>query len=205
MRRLAGFGVLFLIAGFLLWSWAGNLEPPGVPGPTMVTLEQIGEKLDGPVDVCFDNVGRFVVCGDGAVKDNLTGLFWLENANCFGILNWADANVAAAQLGDGQCGLTDGSSPGDWRLPTDAEWQVIVDQANSNACSAPFFPDTLGTGCCGPDPCAFAGVQSLFFWSSSTFASNPSSAWRANLFNGSVSNSFSKANSFFVWPVRAGP
>ena len=166
---------------------------------------QTSAVISLPPDTCFDNVGRFVDCGDGAVKDNLTGLFWLENANCFGLLNWASASIAAAQLGDGQCGLTDGSSPGDWRLPTQAEWQVIVDQANSNACSAPFFPDTLGTGCCGPDPCAFAGVQSLFFWSSSTFASNPSSAWRANLFNGSVSNSFSKANSFFVWPVRAGP
>jgi hypothetical protein len=112
-----------------------------------------------PPDTCFDNVGRFVVCGDGAVKDNLTGLFWLENANCFGTLNWADANIPAAQLGDGQWGLTDGSSPGDWRLPTEAEWQVVVDQANLNACPAPFFPDTLGTGCCGVDPCGFAGCS----------------------------------------------
>ena len=169
MRRFAGFGVLLFVAGFLLTSWAGDLEPPGSPGSTMVTLEEIDAKLDGPVDVCFDNVGRFVVCGDGAVKDNLTGLFWLENASCFGGLSWADANIAAAQLSDGQCGLTDGSSPGDWRLPTIEEWTVIMDQATANGCSAPFVPDVVGTGCCGTGTCAFAGVQS-FYWSSSTRA-----------------------------------
>ncbi len=203
MRRLAGVGALLFVAGFMLWSWAGNLEPPGPPGPTMVTLEQIDAKLDGPVDVCFDNVGRFVVCGDGAVKDNLTGLFWLEDANCFGLLNWASASIAVAQLGDGQCGLTDGSSPGDWRLPTDAEWQVVVDQANLNACLAPFFPDTEGTGCCGVDPCAFAGVQSSNYWSSTTNASFPNFALNALLNNGLVGSNF-KAASDVVWPVRGG-
>ena len=115
-----------------------------------------------------------------------------------------DANIAAAQLGDGQCGLTDGSSPGDWRLPTDAEWQLILDQANLNACSAPFFPDTLGTGCCGVDPCAFAGVQSSGYWSSTTWVSNPFFAWLAGLNGGNVGINV-KPNNNFVWPVRAGP
>ena len=203
MRRFAGVVALLFVTGFVLWSWAGNLEPPGPPGPTMVTLEEIFAKLDEPVDVCFDNVGRFVVCGDGAVKDNLTGLFWLENANCFGIQTWAGASIAAAQLGDGQCGLTDGSSPGDWRLPTQAEWQTIVDQANTNGCGAPTFPDTSGIGCCGVFPCAFAGVQSANYWSSTTNASGPHSAWNPSLNVGNLFSIF-KANIIFVWPVRAG-
>ena len=158
-----------------------------------------------PPDTCFDNVGRFVVCGDGAVKDNLTGLFWLENANCFGTLNWASANIAAAQLADGQCGLTDGSSPGDWRLPTDAEWQVIIDQAAANGCVSPgpFVPNTFGTGCWSEgDP--FAGVQSVFYWSSSTFASFPNNAWLTSLVDGVVFSS-NKTFNLLVWPVRAGP
>ena len=205
MRRVAGFGVLLFVAGFLLWSWAGDLEPPGPPGPTMVTLEELGAKQDGPVDVCFDNVGRFVVCGDGAVKDNLTGLFWLENANCFGTLNWASANIAAAQLADGQCGLTDGSSPGDWRLPTDAEWQVIIDQAAANGCvfPGPFVPNTFGTGCWSEgDP--FAGVEVGNYWSSSTSITNPVNARFANLNQGRFFGT-SKTGFFYVWPVRAGP
>jgi hypothetical protein len=36
--------------------------------------------------------------------------------------HWAAANQSAAALGDGQCGLTDHSSPGDWRLPSRDEW-----------------------------------------------------------------------------------
>ena len=83
----------------------------------------------------------------------------------------------------------------------------MVDEASdpSNNCSvAPFFPDTLGTGCCGDDPCAFAGVQSDGYWSSATIASGPSNAFIAFLSNGSVGGN-GKASNGFVWPVRAGP
>ena len=61
---------------------AGDLDPPGAPAPTMVTLQELQDRLT-PVDTCFDNVGRFAVCGDGTVKDTLTGLFWLETAITF--------------------------------------------------------------------------------------------------------------------------
>lgn len=201
MRKVLGIGVL-LVVGFGLWSWAGNLEPPGPPAPTMKTLDEVAGAPDP--DLCFDNAGRFVVCGNGTVKDNLTGLFWLEDAKCFpGGPTWAEANIAAAQLADGQCGLTDGSSPGDWRLPTADEWQALIDQANANACSAPFFPDLEGRGCCGTDPCAFIGVQATNYWTSTTVASSPSGALAARLFFGSVGG-FGKASTFVVWPVRDG-
>ena len=161
-----------------------------------------------PPDTCFDNVGRFAVCGNGAVKDNVTGLFWLEDANCpqfGGLISWADANIAAAQLADGQCGLADGSSPGDWRLPTREEWQVIIDQATANGCLAPgpFVPDTVGLGCWSEgDP--FFGVQSDVYWSSTSFASSPASAWCAFLDVPGVVTNFKSLN-FRVWPVRGGP
>ena len=157
-----------------------------------------------PPDKCFDQIGRFVDCGNGAVKDNLTGLFWLEDANCFGGRNWQEASIMAANLRDGQCGLTDGSSSGDWRLPTKDEWQVIIDQANLNACSAPFFPDTLGLGCCGPEPCVFGGVQSSPYWTSTTVASDPSKAWRAALQSGIVNDNRKDIDNS-VWAVRVAP
>lgn len=192
------------LAGIACIAQAGDLEPPGSPAPTMVTLQEIFAKLGRPPDTCFDNAGRYAVCGDGTVKDNLTGLFWLANANCFSSQNWSDANLSAAQLADGQCGLTDGSLPGDWRLPTIEEWQVIVDAANANGCGGPTVPDVIGTGCCGTGTCAFSGVQSFNYWSVTTNASNPISAWRANL-NGGFVSTINKANNFVVWPVRGGP
>ncbi len=114
------------------------------------------------------------------------------------------SNAAAAALADGQCGLTDNSSPGAWRLPTVEEWQVILDKAVANGCSAPYVPDVGGLGCCGTDTCAFAGVQSNRYWSSSTIFDNTQGAWGARLNSGDVSG-FAKTFNFFVWPVRGGP
>lgn len=34
-----------IVLGFVLWSWAGNLEPDAPPASTMVTLEEIDAKL----------------------------------------------------------------------------------------------------------------------------------------------------------------
>jgi len=76
-------------------------------------------KLQSPVvdtgqDKCYDNRnqiihprkgGRFygqdaqyagkapsyTIHGDGTVTDNLTGLIWLKNADCFGARDWANA------------------------------------------------------------------------------------------------------------------
>ena len=61
-------------------------------------MVQEGAKSPPP-DTCFDNTGnRFVDCGDGTVKDTSTGLFWLKDADCFVHVDWAAANIAAAQL-----------------------------------------------------------------------------------------------------------
>src|SRR5262245_16915111 len=114
---------------------AGSLNPPGPPAPTMVTLQQLDERLGPASNTCFDNSGtnRFVDCAttalgtsNGTVKDTQTGLIWLKNANCFGLTNWANANIKAAALANGQCRLADGSKAGDWRLPTIDEWQAML-------------------------------------------------------------------------------
>ena len=166
-------------------------------GDRVMDLEDANPNPDPP---CFDNANRYVECTDvdgfsnGTVTDTVTGLIWLQDANCLGVASYSVANQRAAQLGSdtvdgGTCGLGDNSKPGDWRLPTKAEWDRSI--ANFSAS-------------------AFSGVQ-FFYWSSSTLESSPLScidgsacAWAVNLFFGNTeftSKDFSLTN---VWPVRGG-
>ena len=69
---------------------------------------------------------RFVDNGNGTVTDMATGLIWLKNASCFGKQNWLSAMTSARALADGQCGLTDGSTAGQWRLPTIRALRTLV-------------------------------------------------------------------------------
>jgi hypothetical protein len=76
------------------------------------------------------------------VTDNMTGLIWLANANCFGLQTWPNAMAAANTLASGACSLTDGSVAGAWRLPNVREQQSLVDYNYF----FPAVPDTPGTG-----------------------------------------------------------
>jgi uncharacterized protein DUF1566 len=112
---------------------------------------------------------RFSDKKDGTVKDNLTNLFWLKNANCFGSETWAQALTDANTLASGSCGLTDGSVAGDWRLPNVKELQSLIDFGFFN----PALSNAAGTAQCTATDCAFSGVQSANYWSSTTSAVGP--------------------------------
>jgi len=188
----------------LVGAVAGSLEPP--PGPVSPTR---------PPDKCFDNTSRLVDCGNGTVKDNETGLFWLKNADCFGTRDWATANIKAAELGHGQCGLTDGSLPGDWRLPTlgcassfclpiytaTGEFPTIF---GADCTAAPYVLNRAGTGC-WTEGNPFTGVQSFNYWSSATDPATPIGGLWVGLNGNFVTAGVSKTNAVHVWPVRGGP
>ena len=168
----------------------------------------IGDAPAGPT--CSDNANRFVDCGNGTVTDTVSGLIWLSDASCDSLpglgVDFGDyqaASEAVARLQDGDCGLTDRSSPGEWRLPTSEEWQAVLDQAIVNCNSGPYFPDTLGTGCCTTAPCPFTGIR-LFYWSSTSFDTGPASARMANLDGGYMTGN-AKIAVLNIWPVRGGP
>ena len=101
----------------------GATGAPGAQGPQgkMGAQGPAGDAVvaDPP---CFDNTNRYADCGNGTVTDQLTGLIWTKNATCLGSGNWSNSSAAAAALMHGSCGLSDNSSPGDWRLPTIDEW-----------------------------------------------------------------------------------
>ena len=80
----------------------------------------------------------------------------------------------------------------DWRLPTIAELQSVV--------------DLYATGCGSGSPCidpVFGPTQSDYYWSSSTFQGGPSGAWVVG-FGGGHPYADGKTGTSYVRAVRAG-
>jgi serine/threonine protein kinase len=141
---------------------------------------------------------RYIDNDDGAVTDTRTGLVWLKNANCLNRQNLETAMQSAAELAHGQCGLSDGSKAGDWRLPTKDEWEAMIDESYQN----PVLSNAAGTGQ-WTEGDAFVGVQCSWYWSSSTRANCTGLAWRVYLYDGDVNNGV-ESYTYDVWPVRGG-
>ena len=163
---------------------------------------------------------RYSDLGDGTVLDNNTGLLWLKDASCGdlagtnadGTGDWTVALAAAAALAEGTCGLTDGSAPGDWRLPTISELcsageiqqvcpaaNVRESLVNSAIASSPKVANAQGSGAWSEGD-AFVGVQNSAYWSATEI--NATDAWDVFLFGGNVFVA-GKVLEDFVWPVRS--
>ena len=143
---------------------------------------------------------RFTDNQDGTVTDHLTGLVWLKNAGCFNPTNWDTALTDANTLGTGECGLTDGSTAGEWRLPNLNELESLIDVSASSPVITPGNP--------------FTNVSTGIYWTSTAFWAGgwgganapPSYAWAIRLSDGSfidddVSNVVATSSNA-VWAVR---
>ncbi len=164
----------------------------------------------------------YVNCGNGTVTDNRTGLVWLTNANCYGPLDWHQAVEIVANLADmpsgsaaavHDCGLSDGSSPGDWRLPPVAEWEAMVANAlglnGDPDCTAPSLPtitNDSGDGCWAEDSSSsFTNAQGFSYWTSTTNATSTLDVWHMLLRSGGFDDGAQKTNAtIHLWPVRGG-
>lgn len=215
MKSTFGVALTLAVAGTTL---AGTLDPPGPPAPTMVTLQQIYDKIvagaavpktgqavcwnaagtpitctgtgqDGALQKGVSTSPRFTDLGNGAVRDNLTGLVWLKNAICFPAGIWTAALSDANTLASGACGLTDGSVAGDWRLPNLKELLSVIDYGHSSPALPPGHPFS---------------VYNVNYWASTTLVPVPTNAWSVNIDNGYAPN-YDKSYTFYVWPVRGGP
>ena len=170
-----------------------------------------GSRAAGP---CSGSA-RYVDCGNGTVTDKETGLIWLKRADCFPESHWKAALQAAATLKTGDCGLTDGSSAGDWRLPTRLEWEATIATATALRCTftkSPSLTNDAGTACYGDGAgSSRVGLTSNGYWSSTlgeihrllTIFPNVPVASFANLYHGDVITIESQLP-FGVWPVRGG-
>jgi len=88
---------------------------------------------------------------------------------------------SAANLANGQCGLSDASTSGMWRLPTKDELEAMIDKSYSY----PILSNAAGTGHWAEGD-AFSGVQTGYYWSSTTYANNTGYAWAVYLDGGYV-------------------
>jgi hypothetical protein len=136
---------------------------------------------------------RFTDDANGTVTDNLTGLIWLKDANCFpsndnSRLSWDSALAHANDLASGACGLSDGSRAGDWRLPNRNELTSLLDLGQRNPALSRSHP--------------FTSFQAARYWSSTP--STPSSAWRVDFAEGEVTEG-TVVSPYFATFVRDGP
>ncbi len=149
---------------------------------------------------------------NGTVTDNLTGLVWLRNADC-GVFYQGDPNagnqrggysalISADNLAQGYCGLIDGSSEGDWRLPNIGELGSLVHFGEY----LPAVPDTIGTGK-NTEGNPFFSIQADPYWSSTPdmnfWIYDPPYYWGIDFEYGDRVSHWG-LEQCHVWPVRTG-
>ena len=149
-------------------------------------------------EVLYDKpipVSRFIDNKDGTVTDSMTNLIWLKNPNCFGMLDWKSAVQAAKGLKEGKCGpdptfvLSDGSSAGDWRLPTMKELCTLIDFSKRD----PALPNGH----------MFSDAPPGYHWSATTLEYHPELAWIVYFESGTTCYENINNQSGYILPVRS--
>jgi hypothetical protein len=157
---------------------AGELNPPGPPGSTMKTLDEIPPTWSQKLPAAE----RFVLVLDGeAVLDKETGLVWEKSPDTTR-RNWFEALV--------YCYMREVANRKGWRLPAVEELASLVDNDFYNPALPPGHP--------------FINVQSSAgYWSSATWASTTDLAYNVDMVHGGVGGG-NKSSTYYCWCVRGG-
>ena len=121
---------------------------------------------------------RYTANGNGAVKDNRTGLVWQQGEP--GAMTWEDALKYAKGLSL--------AGRNDWRLPTIKELESL----NNEAIVRPSIPKAQ-----------FPGAKEDVYWSSTSMGNRPERAWTVD-FTFGIASYEDKTEKLLVRAVRGG-
>jgi hypothetical protein len=141
---------------------------------------------------------RFTDNGDGTVRDNLTGLDWLQDGNCPGTsMGWQAALTWIASplnAGGTACANYAAGTFNDWRLPNIKELLSLADLSQSSPALAPGHPFVNVP----------TGESNENYWSSSSPSGFPTNAFTLWISFGGTGTPDKDAVSHYVWAVRGG-
>jgi hypothetical protein len=178
------------------------------PVPRTGQTASFGFGDDGALKkgIAWPGPRRFRDNRNGTVTDCLTSLVWVKDLTCDEL---KDAKIPSAALtaandlsgvqGD-QCGLTDGSLNGDWRLANVRELESLIHAGVNN----PALPNTAGTGqWTSGDPFVFVtGQQSARYWTSTLYGATVDNFyWTVALGTGDLTSE-NDGTLNYAWPVR---
>ncbi len=124
-----------------------------------------------------DNGSRFSDTGQGMIKDNSTGIYWLQDANYTRkTMSWEDAVTFVEKL--------DAAGYTDWRLPTKEEFDYFLKTS----------PEELNK--------SFDNMK-YFYWTSTVYPLEQGLIWTADIDNRNTKHTF-RTNENYIWPVRDG-
>lgn len=141
---------------------------------------------------------RFIENKDWTITDTLTGLTWFKDVNSFPRGSWTEGVELCARLKSGDYGLTDGSKPGDWRMPLVGD---ILDLMDKTAIG-PVTPLVAGA------PFVFSGKYQIYRVWTATWSKMKNRNNTIEDYMGYVDlvkrDAFGEqpGNSHFVWPVK---
>ena len=173
-RWIGGMGAVVLVGALLVTSVVAADDDKG---------KHSSGSGDGHHTLRWDtnhaSATRFTTAFHGAVLDKNTGLVWEQSPEVTPLF-WFLATIHCV-------GRTVGGMVG-WRLPSVVELKSVQDPS----LAAPFVPASV-----------FTGVQPTFYWSATTVADFPTTAWVVNFHDGNVSGHVKTLTSP-AWCVR-GP
>ena len=187
-------------------------EPPGNwQEQDCASLPAGLEGQDGELQFGAVASPRYTDSLDGTIKDNLSGLIWLQNAYCDDVAaghSWSEALSiiaelnAAGTMNGNHCGDTSnaGGHQNDWRLPNVRELQTLLDYGRPEG---PFIAEDH----------PFQGAMlNMAYWSSTNYGyvwdgdlgvNLVDDAMRVN-FKDAVTDGTGKNGAQHVWAVRGG-